>query len=101
MARLVDAPGDRLRELAAQALCGSMLMLLLASDGARVQYVLRRSDDLPLDMGELCQAVNAALGGKGGGRGALAQGSAPAQAALDETLAQLRAYLMQRLRALK
>lgn len=101
VARLVDAPGDRLRELAAQALCGSMLMLLLASDGARVQYVLRRSDDLPLDMGELCQAVNAALGGKGGGRGALAQGSAPAQAALDETLAQLRAYLMQRLRALK
>ena len=101
VARLVDAPGDRLRELAAQALCGSMLMLLLASDGARVQYVLRRSDDLPLDMGELCQAVNAALGGKGGGRGALAQGSAPAQAALDETLAQLRAYLMQRLRAVK
>ena len=74
--------------------------LLLAADETRVQYVLHRSDDLPLDMGDLCQAVNAALGGKGGGRGALAQGSAPAQPALSETVVQLRAYLAQRLKSL-
>ena len=44
-------------------------------------------------------AIACALAGLAGP--ALAQGSAPAQTALDETLAQLRAYLMQRLRALK
>lgn len=96
----VDVEGGRLRELAGLTLQGSMLLLLLAADETRVQYVLHRSDDLPLDMGDLCQAVNAALGGKGGGRGALAQGSAPAQPALSETVVQLRAYLAQRLKSL-
>ena len=101
VAAQVEGIGAReLRPLAQQALGSEpTLVFLLAADAARVQYILLCSDGVPLDMGELCQAVNAALGGKGGGRGALAQGSAPAQSGLAETLVQLRTYLAQRLRA--
>ena len=89
-----------LRPLAQQALCDApTLVFLLAADESRVQYVLLCSDGVGLDMGELCQAVNAALGGKGGGRGTMAQGSAPARDGLPEAFAQLRSYLAQRLRA--
>ena len=44
-------------------------------------------------------AVNLALGGKGGGRGTLAQGSAPTPAGLNETVEQLRIYLRNVLKA--
>ena len=64
-------------------------------------YLLLAGGSLPLDMGELCQAVNAAFSGKGGGRGSLAQGSAAMQPGLEETFLQVRAYLAQRLKAIK
>lgn len=89
-----------LRPLAQQALCDApTLVFLLAVDESRVQYVLLCSDGVGLDMGELCQAVNAALSGKGGGRGTMAQGSAPVRDGLSEAFAQLKGYLAQRLRA--
>lgn len=101
-ARLEDVGAAQLRPLA-QQIAGTQrtLVFLLTGDGARVQYLLLAGGGLPLDMGELCQAVNAALSGKGGGRGTLAQGSAAMQPGLDETFEQLRAYLAQRLKALR
>ena len=57
------------------------------------------ANGLKLDMADLIPAVNLALGGKGGGRGTLAQGSAPASPGLPETVEQLTAYLRNVLKA--
>jgi len=100
--RLVDLPPSQLRPLAS-ALCaaGDTLTLLLAQSGEGVQYVLFSSEGLGLDMGELAQPVNLALGARGGGRGTLAQGSAAHVSGLTQSIAQLAAYLEQRLKALR
>lgn len=83
----------------AQTLCKEPMMLLLLATEANgsLQYMLCCSEGVKLDMGELCQAVNAATGGNGGGRGTLAQGSAPASSWRQDTFTQLEAYLLQRL----
>ena len=72
--------------------------LLLAEKNGQVSYVLC-ANGLKLDMADLIPAVNLALGGKGGGRGTLAQGSAPTPAGLPETVEQLRTYLRNVLKA--
>ena len=99
---LADYPAAQLRPLAL-ALCeeGNTLALLFAQNGDAANYVLCCSEGLGLDMGELAQAVNTATGGRGGGRGTLAQGSAKYDAALPDTVSQLARYLTQRLAALK
>ena len=51
----------------------------------------------PLDVSELMPAVNAALGGKGGGRGTLAQGTAHSVSGAKEALEQIRSYFVKRL----
>ena len=96
LVQLTDTDPKRLRPLALATLPEKGLTLLLTEKAGQLTYVLC-SNGLKLDMGELIPAVNLALGGKGGGRGTLAQGSAPAQAGLPETVEQLRGYLKQRL----
>ena len=96
LVRLTDTDPKRLRPLALSTLPEKGLTLLLAEKAGQVTYVLC-SNGLKLDMGEIIPAVNLALGGKGGGRGTLAQGSAPTPAGLPETVEQLRGYLKQRL----
>ena len=96
LVRLTDTDPKRLRPLALATLPEKGLTLLLSEKSGQLTYVLCQNG-LALDMGELIPAVNLALGGKGGGRGTLAQGSAPAAPGLAETLEQLRAYLKQRL----
>ena len=97
---LEGLPAAQLKPLA-QALCKAQkaLALLCAPNGEMVQYLLCASDGVGLDMGELCQAVNAALGGRGGGKGTLAQGSAKTAPGQIEALEQLATYLMQRIKA--
>ena len=99
---LPDTPAVQLRPLALK-LCesGPMLVLLCAPAGDTAQYVLCCSKGVKLDMGDLIQAVNAATGGRGGGRGTLAQGSAKYTPALLDTFVQLEHYLAQRLTAYK
>ena len=97
LVKLVDADPKRLRPLALATLPDKGLTLLLTERNGQLTYVLC-AKGLKLDMGELIPAVNLALGGKGGGRGTLAQGSAPTPAGLGETVAQLKAYLTQRVR---
>ena len=58
-------------------------------------YYICSANGIPLDMGELCKTVNLLLCGKGGGRGTLAQGSAPARGDLEESAQQLRRYCTQ------
>ena len=98
LVRLTDTDPKRLRPLALSTLPEKGLTLLLAETNGQVTYVLCQNG-LKLDMGELIPAVNLALGGKGGGRGTLAQGSAPTPAGLPETVAQLTAYLRNVLKA--
>ena len=71
--------------------------LLFAANADACPYVLSASEKFPLDMGELAASVNAITGGRGGGRGTRAQGMAKAPVS-PETLEQLRAYLVKRLK---
>ena len=99
---LPEIAPDRLKALAQMTLRQSKtLTLLMSAQAGRLSYVLSATEDLGLDMGELCQAVNAATGGKGGGRGTLAQGAGPASAGLAETAEQLAAYFEKRLSQLR
>lgn len=99
---LPEIAPDRLKALAQMTLRQSKtLTLLMSAQAGRLSYVLSATEDLGLDMGELCQAVNAATGGKGGGRGTLAQGAGPASAGLAETAEQLTAYFEKRLSQLR
>ena len=96
LVKLTDTDPKRLRPLALATLPEKGLTLLLTERNGQLSYVLC-ANGLKLDMGELIPAVNLALGGRGGGRGALAQGSAPTPSGLPETVEQLRTYLKQRL----
>ena len=92
-----DTDPKRLRPLCQSTLDAKALTLLLCPNGEQVSYILM-CKGINLDMGEVIQAVNAALGGKGGGRGDMAQGSARKPAGLEEIRAQLEFYLGQRLK---
>ena len=96
LVRLTDTDPKRLRPLALATLPEKGLTLLLTDKNGQLSYVLC-ANGLKLDMGELIPAVNLALGGRGGGRGTLAQGSAPTPTGLFETVEQLKTYLKQRL----
>ncbi len=87
----------RLKGIAQQLMQDKTLAVLFSvCDGQAFYLVMQNA--LTLDAGELCGAVNVAVSGKGGGRGTLAQGSAKADAALADTVEQLRGYFRQRLK---
>jgi len=91
----VDA--GRLKDLAQSVSAGKTIALLLSESEGRLLYVLSTGDGFPLDVNELMPAVNGALGGKGGGRGTLAQGTAPSAVGAKEALEQVRSYFVKRL----
>ena len=99
LVELVDTDPKRLRPLALGTLPERGLSLLLCEKGGTLTYVVC-GNGIGLDMRELIPAINLALSGKGGGRGTLAQGSAPTPSGLTETLHQLTAYLTARLQSL-
>ncbi|HWP21755.1 MAG TPA: alanyl-tRNA editing protein, partial [Candidatus Cryosericum sp.] len=66
----------RLKDLAQCAAEPGVLAVLFSQVDGKLSYVLASGEKFPLDVGELIPAVNAATGGKGGGRGTLAQGMA-------------------------
>ena len=96
-----DLDAGRLKDLAQAAAEPKMLVLLLSSLDGKLSYVLATGEGFPLDVSELMPAVNAATGGKGGGRGTLAQGMAPSVSGAEETAQQLMHYLRQRLSGTK
>lgn len=71
-----------------------VLGLLFSQNGETLMYQLARGKAVKHSMRELIQAVNAAVGGKGGGRDEFAQGSASVGAAADVegTVEQIRNY---------
>ncbi|MEG1811538.1 MAG: alanyl-tRNA editing protein [Clostridia bacterium] len=96
--RLVVYQGEELGvaelKLLSEKLCGhpGMVAVLFSHCGESVLYQLARAGDVAYSMRELCQAVNAALGGKGGGKDDMAQGSAKYTGGYSESLEQLRRY---------
>ena len=91
----VDAA--RLKDLAQACSAEKTLALLLSECEGRLLYVLSSGAGFPLDVSELMPAINAALSGKGGGRGTLAQGTAPSVSGAKEALEQIRSYFVKRL----
>ncbi|MBA4347231.1 MAG: hypothetical protein C0413_00035 [Clostridiales bacterium] len=89
--------GGRLKDLSQAACAEKTLTLLLSETDGRLSYVLATGVNFPIDVSELMPAVNAALGGKGGGRGTLAQGTAPSASGAKEALEQIRSYFVKRL----
>lgn len=87
----------RLRPLALAAQTERSLCVLFAPCGEQVYYLLA-ANGLEQDMGELIMAVNVALNGRGGGRGTLAQGSAPNPSDLADTVEKLAHYFRQAIR---
>ncbi len=90
--------GTQMNELKtlAERLSGEsdVLAVLFSRNGDTLMYQLTRGKAVGHSARELIQAVNAAAGGKGGGRDELAQGSAPLGAAADVegTVEQIRSY---------
>ena len=91
----------RLKDLAQAASVEKTITLLISTGDDRLSYVLSTGAGFPLDVSELMPAINAGLGGKGGGRGTLAQGTSSATTGTAEALEQLRSYLIKRLSDLK
>ncbi len=91
----------RLKDLAQAASAERTLVLLLSDFGGRLLYTLSSGAGFPLDVSEFTSAVNAATNGKGGGRGTLAQGTAPSVSGATETAGQLKEYLVRRVSDLK
>ena len=71
-----------------------VLAVLFAKNGDTLMYQLARGKGVKQSIRELIQAVNAAVGGKGGGRDDFAQGSAPISGAsdVDGTAEQIKNY---------
>ncbi len=91
-----DKTAGQLKDLAQAVAKGDTLALLLSQTEGKLAYVLAAGEAFPTDVSELMPAVNAATGGKGGGRGTLAQGMAPSGSGLPETVEQMQRYFTQR-----
>jgi len=85
----------------AEKICeiGKSVCVLFSEKDGQLLYRMARTESVALSMKEVCQAVNAATGGKGGGRDDGAQGSAAVRSDLNEICAKLETYLLSRLKA--
>jgi alanyl-tRNA synthetase len=82
-------PGD-LRVLATHLVALAPCVALLGSRAEKAHLVFAQSDGLPHDVPALLKAAVQHLGGKGGGRGNMAQGGGERLDLLDEALARAR-----------
>ncbi|MDD4075206.1 MAG: DHHA1 domain-containing protein [Eubacteriales bacterium] len=76
------------------------IAVLFSNTGDALLYQIAASPGVKLSMREVCSAVNAATGGRGGGKDDFAQGSAKAQPGMQETMEQLRVYLRAAIKSL-
>jgi hypothetical protein len=101
VARLLDGDMNLAKDVASRLIKkpGIVALLGVKTGEDQAAFVFARSQDVDIHMGQLLSQVAKPLGGKGGGRGTLAQGSAPTPAGLNETVEQLRIYLRNVLKA--
>jgi alanyl-tRNA synthetase len=81
-------PANDLRVLASRIVALAPAVALLGSRADKAHLVFAQSDGLPHDVPALLKAAVEQLGGRGGGRGNLAQGGGDRLDRLDEALAQ-------------
>jgi alanyl-tRNA synthetase len=93
VATLDGWPADDLRVLAQQLVALAPCIALLASRTDKAQLVFAQSDGLGHDIPALLKTAVEELGGRGGGRGNLAQGGGERVDRLDAALARARAAL--------
>ncbi len=86
-------PAEELRLLATQIVALAPSVALLGSRSDKAHLVFAQSEGLPHDVPALLKAAVEHLGGRGGGRGNLAQGGGDRLERLDEALARARASL--------
>jgi alanyl-tRNA synthetase len=86
-------PAEDLRVLATRLVALAPAVALLGSRSDKAHLVFAQSEGLTHDVPALLKAAVAHLGGRGGGRGNLAQGGGDRFERLDEVLAQARAAL--------
>jgi alanyl-tRNA synthetase len=91
VATLEGWPAEELRLLAARVVALAPAVALLASRSEKAQLVFAQSEGLTHDVPALLKAAVETIGGKGGGRGNLAQGGGDRLDKLDEALARARA----------
>jgi len=84
-------PAEDLRTLALQLTKLAPCVALLGSRADKAHVVFAQSDGLPHDIPALLRAAVSTLGGRGGGKGNLAQGGGDLVEKLDEALAQAAA----------
>jgi alanyl-tRNA synthetase len=84
-----------LRLLAAKLVATAPCVALLGSRADKAHVVIAQSEGLPHDVPGLLRDVVGALGGRGGGRGNLAQGGGDRRERLAEVLAEAAARLRQ------
>jgi alanyl-tRNA synthetase len=88
IARAYDGwPAADLRVLAARLVALAPCVALLGSRAEKAHLVFAQSEGLPHDIPALLRGALALVGGRGGGRGNLAQGGGDRVEALDEALA--------------
>jgi alanyl-tRNA synthetase len=80
-------PADDLRALARHLVGGGTCVALLASRAEKVHLVFAQSEGLPHDIPGILRQALADMGGRGGGRGNLAQGGSDSAAGLEAALA--------------
>ena len=97
----IGMDAGRLKDLAQCAAEPGTISALFSETEGKLSYVLASGEKFPLDVNELIPAVNAATGGKGGGRGTLAQGMAQSGSGAQETVLQVEDYLVRRLKESK
>jgi len=86
-------PAEDLRVLATRVVALAPAVALLGSRSDKAHLVFAQSEGLPNDVPALLKAAVEHLGGRGGGRGNLAQGGGDRVERLDEALARARAAL--------
>jgi alanyl-tRNA synthetase len=89
-------PPNDLRVLATKLVALAPCVALLASRADKAHLVFAQSDGLPHDVPALLRAAVERLGGKGGGRGNLAQGGGDRLDLLDDALARAEAAVRAR-----
>jgi alanyl-tRNA synthetase len=90
--RIYDGwPAEDLRTLASRLVALAPCVALLGSRSGKAHLVFAQSQGLPHDIPALLRAAAEHVGGRGGGRGNLAQGGSHDTTRLDEALAQAAA----------
>ncbi|MHB1134638.1 MAG: alanyl-tRNA editing protein [Chloroflexota bacterium] len=82
-----DRAPDELKRLALKLVAGERVVVLLAAQGQKGHLLCARSADVDCDMNAVLRAALGAIGGRGGGTPALAQGGAPDPSQIESALA--------------